>query len=209
MNSREDCLKLVDRFRYVIVGFEPVVLSQEAFVWAVVRFPGGSQIQSSGLTGGAGIGWISTPTALGQRSFYSVDGLVAEFTAGLDIELVLDRLAKAGAETGWGNGSPSFNNQHRNRGDPDLRGVTLTTVGVGRLAQVTFQLEKHGDAQVVVFDVVGRRVCSLMRAFLETGVYSLTWDGRDEHGEEVSNGMYFVVLLAGDQRVASKLLLMR
>ncbi len=47
-------------------------------------------------------------------------------------------------------------------------------------------------ARVVVLDVAGRRVRTLLDAPLVAGEHPLTWDLRDEHGREVRPGMYFL-----------------
>ena len=41
------------------------------------------------------------------------------------------------------------------------------------------------------------------------GTYSVTWDGRDEKGNEVSSGVYFYQLRAREQTETKKMVLLK
>jgi len=48
--------------------------------------------------------------------------------------------------------------------------------------------------EVVVYNLLGRRVCRLWRGVVpKDSPVSITWDGRDEAGQAVATGLYFVV----------------
>ena len=49
-----------------------------------------------------------------------------------------------------------------------------------------------GPADVVVYDVVGRRVRILHHGFLAVGRHRIAWDGTRSSGERVAAGVYFV-----------------
>jgi len=59
-------------------------------------------------------------------------------------------------------------------------------------------LDSRVQVQVSVFDASGRRVRILARGTLDPGPHALAWDARDERGERVSPGVYFVHARAGD-----------
>jgi immune inhibitor A len=80
----------------------------------------------------------------------------------------------------------------------------------------TTQIELHIPAEVAttavevsIYDVTGRRVRVLVREALSPGSHRLLWDGRDDHGALLPNGVYYYQATAGRQRVARKLLLLR
>ncbi|GJM43597.1 MAG: hypothetical protein DHS20C21_04390 [Gemmatimonadota bacterium] len=51
---------------------------------------------------------------------------------------------------------------------------------------------------VAVFDISGRLVRQLANGAVAAGMHSVTWNGRDTAGREVSAGIYFVQLTVGD-----------
>jgi dipeptidyl aminopeptidase/acylaminoacyl peptidase len=61
---------------------------------------------------------------------------------------------------------------------------------------VRFALPAPGRADLVVFDVAGRRVRTLVSGELNAGVHAPVWDGRDDAGRRVAAGVYFVRLKA-------------
>ena len=52
-------------------------------------------------------------------------------------------------------------------------------------------------AEVVVYDVAGRRVKAIASGAYPAGERRATWDGRDEAGRIVASGIYFVRLTSG------------
>ncbi len=57
-----------------------------------------------------------------------------------------------------------------------------------------FNLAKPQSVVVGVFTVEGRRVRTLQRGAMSAGSHQLFWDGRDEAGKPVADGMYFARL---------------
>lgn len=55
-----------------------------------------------------------------------------------------------------------------------------------------------GPTEVTVFDVLGRRVRTLLQGWSNAGPQRLEWDGLDEGGRAVAPGFYFVRMKAGD-----------
>jgi hypothetical protein len=58
---------------------------------------------------------------------------------------------------------------------------------------------------VAIYDVVGRRVRTLVGGALHAGVHELDWDRRDDAGGKVGPGIYFVELTAGPTTESRKL----
>jgi hypothetical protein len=52
-----------------------------------------------------------------------------------------------------------------------------------------FTEEKNQQVQVEVYDLLGRKVKHIERQFIDTGLYQLPWDGRDEQGNIVAPGV--------------------
>ena len=59
------------------------------------------------------------------------------------------------------------------------------------VAHVPYEVSTTGRVQIQVFNQLGQRVRVLVDADHAPGSYSLTWDGRDAHEQEVASGIYF------------------
>jgi hypothetical protein len=64
--------------------------------------------------------------------------------------------------------------------------------------KITFAVQKAVEAQIVVYDVLGRRVKTLASEHMTPGTYTTEWNGVDEHGNTVGSGVYFVRMVAND-----------
>jgi hypothetical protein len=74
---------------------------------------------------------------------------------------------------------------------------------------IRFELVRSGDAAVGVYDVAGRRIRTLFEGERASGRYQTVWDGRNDAGERVASGMYFVRLRSEGKGYSSPLLLLR
>ncbi|MBK7366895.1 MAG: T9SS type A sorting domain-containing protein [Candidatus Eisenbacteria bacterium] len=53
-------------------------------------------------------------------------------------------------------------------------------------------MPRAGAAQVVIYDVIGRRVSTLHEGALGAGHHEFAWSRRDDRGARASAGVYFV-----------------
>ena len=60
-----------------------------------------------------------------------------------------------------------------------------------------------------MYDISGRKVRTLQSGFQRPGTYELTWDGRNDSGQQVASGVYFYSFQAGGDAMTKKLLLVR
>jgi hypothetical protein len=60
------------------------------------------------------------------------------------------------------------------------------------LSTIRFGLAQSGEVRLELFDVAGRQVQTLVSGVLTPGPHVATWDGRDQRGNQVKNGIYFV-----------------
>ncbi|HEY6196623.1 MAG TPA: FlgD immunoglobulin-like domain containing protein, partial [Candidatus Eisenbacteria bacterium] len=75
---------------------------------------------------------------------------------------------------------------------------------------VSFVVPPHSsDADVRVVDLAGRHVRTLSHSRLEPGRRILGWDGRDDAGHAVPNGVYFLIGRSDDQTSRLKLAVLR
>ena len=70
-----------------------------------------------------------------------------------------------------------------------------------------YRLAEPGQVEIVVFNVVGQKVRVLREAYQATGLYTITWDGRDQAGKPLSSGVYFLRMQVNDVMQSRKVLL--
>lgn len=72
---------------------------------------------------------------------------------------------------------------------------------------IRFALDSVGPVDLVVLDVSGRRVRTLLSTTMEPGEHNVVWDGTDDSGRRLSGGIYFW-RLSSDGRTLSRKMIM-
>lgn len=67
-----------------------------------------------------------------------------------------------------------------------------------------FSLAAEGPARLVLFDCAGRRVRELVMETLAPGPHTARWDGRDDRGRALPNGLYLARLESGGRALHRK-----
>ncbi|OGC92247.1 MAG: hypothetical protein A2W25_09995 [candidate division Zixibacteria bacterium RBG_16_53_22] len=70
---------------------------------------------------------------------------------------------------------------------------------------ISFTLPGATNLNLAIYDLAGRKVRTLLAGYQEAGHTSVTWDGKDENGRNVSSGIYFYNLKAGDISMTRKM----
>ena len=74
---------------------------------------------------------------------------------------------------------------------------------------IEFTLAKSGFVNLNIYDILGRKVRTLVSEHLSSGYKSVLWDGKNDSGKEVASGIYFYQLKVGDFSEAKKLVLLK
>jgi len=56
---------------------------------------------------------------------------------------------------------------------------------------IRFSLETKAHVRLSVYDILGRKITTLINEELPSGNHSITWNGKDYKGNEVASGIYF------------------
>ena len=64
--------------------------------------------------------------------------------------------------------------------------------------QFTFELTADADVSVDIYTLEGRRIKSLLTEYYTVGYHRISWDGRDEYGGLLANGVYIYKMRASD-----------
>jgi len=63
--------------------------------------------------------------------------------------------------------------------------------------RMSLELPRAGDAEVAIYDVLGRRVSTLFEGAMNAGRHEIAWDLRDQRGRRAAAGVYFARASAG------------
>lgn len=75
--------------------------------------------------------------------------------------------------------------------------------------QIRYDLPVAGQVELVVYNVLGQRVRTLVDGFQDIGRKSVTWDGHDDSGGEAASGIYFYKLKADGFQKTMKMVLVK
>jgi subtilisin-like proprotein convertase family protein len=110
------------------------------------------------------------------------------------------------------------------RGAPDLTsgvGGTTTLPQVAQLMQsrpnpvpergtsIQFALPSAGPVSLLIFDIAGRTVRTLVQENRPAGLQAVDWDARDDEGHHVAAGVYLYKLITDQASVSRKMVVVR
>ena len=75
--------------------------------------------------------------------------------------------------------------------------------------QIRYDLPLDKYVTIIIYDVMGRKIKSLINAIQEAGYRSITWDATNDLGQPVSAGMYIYTIQAGEFRQTRKMVLLK
>lgn len=76
-------------------------------------------------------------------------------------------------------------------------------------AQVAWSQDRAADVDLAVLDVAGRQVRLIVRGSFDVGTHVVAWDGRDDAGQPLRSGTYFVHGRIGGAPVQSTVVIVR
>ncbi len=77
------------------------------------------------------------------------------------------------------------------------------------VTKISYQLATTGPVEISVYDLMGRKVSTLLNQEQNAGNYILYWNGKDDSGRQAASGTYILRMIAEDVTKIQKVLLMR
>ena len=74
---------------------------------------------------------------------------------------------------------------------------------------ISFAIFAEGPVSIVIYNIRGQKVRTLVDDVLAMNQYRVVWNGADDHGRQVSSGVYFYQLKANDQTFVRRMILMK
>jgi PKD repeat protein len=75
--------------------------------------------------------------------------------------------------------------------------------------KISYDLPKNEFVSISIYDVMGRKMKSLINSMQEAGYRSITWDATNDLGQPISAGMYIYTIQAGEFRQTRKMVLLK
>tara|TARA_B100002052_G_scaffold292837_1_gene315026 strand:+ start:28 stop:2982 length:2955 start_codon:yes stop_codon:yes gene_type:complete len=77
------------------------------------------------------------------------------------------------------------------------------------VTQISFDAGISGEVSIIVYDILGNKVKTIMNGFVTPGNYVASWDATDESGNNVSSGVYIYSLVSSEQTISKRMLLVK
>ena len=74
---------------------------------------------------------------------------------------------------------------------------------------IEYALPKASEVKIQIYNILGQRVRTVVNEKQEPGYKLIYWDGKDDNGTEVSSGIYFFRILAGNFVKCKKMTLLK
>ena len=74
---------------------------------------------------------------------------------------------------------------------------------------IRFALPEDADVTLVIYNMLGQKVRTLVQNHLQAGYQSVVWDGKADNGRQLGSGVYVYRLQAGNFQAAHKVVLLR
>ncbi len=75
--------------------------------------------------------------------------------------------------------------------------------------KIDYGLPEMSNVKLVIYDLLGREVTTLVNGVQDAGYKSITWHGTDAFGKNVGAGMYFYLIQADEFRKVRKMVLLK
>jgi flagellar hook assembly protein FlgD len=62
--------------------------------------------------------------------------------------------------------------------------------------KISYTLPVSAEVELSVFNTLGQRVRTLVQQHQDAGLQTVTWNGTDDNGQNVSGGLYFFKIIA-------------
>ncbi len=90
---------------------------------------------------------------------------------------------------------------HQNYPNPFRLGVENTTF--------VLALPLRQQVEVVIYNLLGERIRTLVQGILPAGMHTLRWDGRDAGQRQVASGVYFYRCITPGAALTRKMLILQ
>ena len=69
-----------------------------------------------------------------------------------------------------------------------------------------YNIPADGVVSINVYDILGKKIKTLVNQLKSAGVYTETWSGQNDNNQMVSSGVYFYQVKVGDEQITKKMI---
>jgi len=77
------------------------------------------------------------------------------------------------------------------------------------VTNIRYDIPENSHVKMVVYDILGRQVRTLVNRDHDPGFYNVLWDGRNDLGEQIASGVYFFQINAGSFHKNAKMIVVK
>ena len=74
---------------------------------------------------------------------------------------------------------------------------------------IRYDVPKGLFVKIAIYDMIGRKVSTLVNSYEQPGLKSIQWNGTDDFGRPVSAGLYLYEIKAGGFRNVKKMVIIK
>jgi hypothetical protein len=74
---------------------------------------------------------------------------------------------------------------------------------------IEYQITKPANVSLVIFNLLGQKIKTLVQKNQPSGVYRVQWDGRDQSGNVIVSGVYLYQLQIGNETLTRKMIMIK
>ena len=74
---------------------------------------------------------------------------------------------------------------------------------------ISYQLPENSKVELIIYNIKGQKVKTLVNEVLPAGEHSIIWDGKDNNGKHVVSGIYFYKMKTGNHEETKKMILLK
>ena len=74
---------------------------------------------------------------------------------------------------------------------------------------IKYDLPENSQVQVAIYDMLGRKVRTLVSGFEDAGFKTVRWQGKNDYGRSVGAGVYICRIRAGDFVQTRKMIILK
>lgn len=74
---------------------------------------------------------------------------------------------------------------------------------------ISYEIPNSTQVKIVVYDMLGREVATLLNSDQQAGVHQVVWDGRNSFGQQVASGSYIYRITAGENVQVKKMVFLK
>ena len=75
--------------------------------------------------------------------------------------------------------------------------------------KIRYGVPHDGNVTLMIYNVLGQKVRTLVDDARAAGRYEVNWDGKDDHGRAVGTGLYLYRLETGQSALVQKMLMLK